>query len=129
MIHSAQFKIKDVQPTAEDESAKVKVKCRVNIHGVFILSSASIVERVLAPATAPSSTAAATANNVDETAAAQGEKMETDEQQQQPTVDAAAAATDDASEDAATTSNDGDKQQTADEKMVCMCSFIHMGDR
>lgn len=33
-------------PQASGESAKVKVKVRVNVHGVFSVSSASLVETI-----------------------------------------------------------------------------------
>ncbi|XP_074528306.1 heat shock 70 kDa protein 4a [Halichoeres trimaculatus] len=39
-----QFLIKNVVPQASGESAKVKVKVRVNVHGAFSVSSASLVE-------------------------------------------------------------------------------------
>uniref|UniRef100_A0A8B9KPF6 Heat shock protein family A (Hsp70) member 4 n=1 Tax=Astyanax mexicanus TaxID=7994 RepID=A0A8B9KPF6_ASTMX len=39
-----QFQIQKVVPQASGESAKVKVKVRVNVHGVFSVSSASLVE-------------------------------------------------------------------------------------
>lgn len=39
-----QFVIQKVVPQASGESAKVKVKVRVNVHGVFSVSSASLVE-------------------------------------------------------------------------------------
>uniref|UniRef100_A0A665UKJ1 Heat shock 70 kDa protein 4-like n=1 Tax=Echeneis naucrates TaxID=173247 RepID=A0A665UKJ1_ECHNA len=38
------FLIQNVVPQASGESAKVKVKVRVNVHGVFSISSASLVE-------------------------------------------------------------------------------------
>ncbi|KAM9846541.1 heat shock 70 kDa protein 4a isoform 2-T2 [Aulostomus maculatus] len=41
-----QFLIQNVVPQVSGESAKVKVKVRVNIHGVFSVSSASLVEVV-----------------------------------------------------------------------------------
>ncbi|XP_023008192.1 heat shock 70 kDa protein 4a isoform X2 [Maylandia zebra] len=41
-----QFLIQNVAPQASGESAKVKVKVRVNVHGVFSVSSASLVEVV-----------------------------------------------------------------------------------
>lgn len=44
-----QFVIKDVKPTADGESAKVKVKVRINLHGIFTISSASLVEKHPAP--------------------------------------------------------------------------------
>lgn len=43
-----EFLIKNVVPQASGESAKVKVKVRVNIHGVFSVSSASLIEVVKA---------------------------------------------------------------------------------
>ncbi|KAM3600724.1 uncharacterized protein V6R79_001434 [Siganus canaliculatus] len=39
-----QFLIQNVVPQASGESAKVKVKVRVNVHGVFSIASASLVE-------------------------------------------------------------------------------------
>ncbi|XP_068187462.1 heat shock 70 kDa protein 4a [Antennarius striatus] len=41
-----QFLIQNVAPQASGESAKVKVKVRVNVHGVFSVSSASLIEVV-----------------------------------------------------------------------------------
>lgn len=41
--------MKDVKPTPEGESAKVKVKVRINLHGILSISSASLVEKL--PAT------------------------------------------------------------------------------
>lgn len=40
-----QWHIRDVQPTAEGESQKVKLKVRVNIHGIITVASASLVEK------------------------------------------------------------------------------------
>lgn len=40
-----QWQIKDVQPTSEGESQKVKLKVRVNIHGIITVASASLVEK------------------------------------------------------------------------------------
>ncbi|XP_044735418.1 heat shock 70 kDa protein 4 isoform X2 [Chrysoperla carnea] len=37
--------IKDVKPTSEGDSQKVKVKVRINIHGILSISSASLMER------------------------------------------------------------------------------------
>ncbi|KAI4814298.1 heat shock 70 kDa protein 4a [Pseudochaenichthys georgianus] len=44
-----QFLVKNVVPQASGESAKVKVKVRVNIHGMFSVSSASLVEVIKVP--------------------------------------------------------------------------------
>ncbi|XP_013872294.1 heat shock 70 kDa protein 4a isoform X2 [Austrofundulus limnaeus] len=41
-----QFLVQNVVPQASGESTKVKVKVRVNVHGVFSVSSASLVEIV-----------------------------------------------------------------------------------
>lgn len=40
-----QWNIRDVQPTPEGESQKVKLKVRVNIHGIINVASASLVEK------------------------------------------------------------------------------------
>ncbi|XP_033631304.1 97 kDa heat shock protein-like [Asterias rubens] len=40
------FEIKNVKPTAEGESSKVKVKVRVSGHGIFKVSSASLMEKI-----------------------------------------------------------------------------------
>ncbi|KAL6053180.1 hypothetical protein STEG23_025356 [Scotinomys teguina] len=40
----AQFSVQKVTPQADGSSSKVKVKVRVNIHGIFSVSSASLVE-------------------------------------------------------------------------------------
>lgn len=41
---TGQFNIQKVVPQQSGESGKVKVKVRVNVHGVFSVSSASLVE-------------------------------------------------------------------------------------
>lgn len=46
------FSIKDVVPSKEGESSKIKVKVRLNIHGVLNVVNASLVEK-LPPATEP----------------------------------------------------------------------------
>lgn len=38
--------MKNVVPTAEGEASKVKVKVRMNIHGVFFLKSATMIEKL-----------------------------------------------------------------------------------
>lgn len=42
--HIGQFLIHNVVPQASGESSKVKVKVRVNVHGMFSVSSASLIE-------------------------------------------------------------------------------------
>lgn len=42
--HLGKYLIQKVVPQASGESSKVKVKVRVNIHGIFSVSSASLVE-------------------------------------------------------------------------------------
>ena len=44
--HVGSFRIKDVVPNEEGEAAKVKVKVRLNIHGVFFVKSATLVEKI-----------------------------------------------------------------------------------
>ena len=36
--------MKDIKPSADGKGQKVKVKARVNIHGIFTISSASLIE-------------------------------------------------------------------------------------
>ncbi len=40
------FLVKNVVPTAEGEASKVKVKVRMNIHGIFFLKSATMIEKI-----------------------------------------------------------------------------------
>ncbi|BES99041.1 MreB/Mbl protein [Nesidiocoris tenuis] len=40
-----QFVIKEVKPTPDGESSKIKIKARVNLHGIFAITSASLVEK------------------------------------------------------------------------------------
>ena len=43
------FSIKNVTPSPEGEASKIKIKLRMNIHGVFSVSTASMVEKVITP--------------------------------------------------------------------------------
>ncbi|KAL3880270.1 hypothetical protein ACJMK2_032519 [Sinanodonta woodiana] len=43
--HIGTFKIKNITPQANGESSKVKVKVRVNNHGIFTVQSASMLEK------------------------------------------------------------------------------------
>ena len=43
---SGQFHIDKVTPLATGEASKVKVKVRVNIHGIFTVASAQMIEKV-----------------------------------------------------------------------------------
>ena len=45
ILVSGSFAINKVVPQANGESSKVKVKVRVNIHGMFHVASASMVEK------------------------------------------------------------------------------------
>lgn len=38
------WKIKDIKPSADGKSQKVKVKVRVNLHGIMTVSSATLIE-------------------------------------------------------------------------------------
>ena len=40
---TGQFIVKDVKPSTEGDSLKVKVKVRVNLHGILTVSSATLV--------------------------------------------------------------------------------------
>lgn len=40
------FTIKDVRPTAENEAATVKVKVRVNLHGILTVTGATLTEKL-----------------------------------------------------------------------------------
>lgn len=40
----AQFSVQKVTPQSDGSNSKVKVKVRVNVHGIFSVSSASLVE-------------------------------------------------------------------------------------
>lgn len=39
------FSVQNVAPQPDGESSKVKVKVRVNIHGIFSVSGASLIEK------------------------------------------------------------------------------------
>jgi len=51
--HIAEFLIKDVVPTADGEPSKIKVKVRLNTHGVFTVHSATMVEKLATPPPSP----------------------------------------------------------------------------
>lgn len=44
LMSLAQFSVQKVTPQSDGSSSKVKVKVRVNVHGIFSVSSASLVE-------------------------------------------------------------------------------------
>ena len=46
MRSTGSFLVDKVAPQANGESSKIKVKVRVNIHGIFLVSSASMVEKL-----------------------------------------------------------------------------------
>lgn len=43
--HIGQFEIGDVKPLEDGGNQKVKVKVRINLHGIFVVSSANFVEK------------------------------------------------------------------------------------
>lgn len=45
------FTIENVVPTAEGDISKVKLKVRLNIHGIFFVKTATMVQSVLYPDT------------------------------------------------------------------------------
>ena len=49
LFYAGSFTVNKVVPQANGESSKVKVKVRVNIHGMFNVSSATMVEKQDAP--------------------------------------------------------------------------------
>ena len=82
------FHISDVKPNEEDESSKVKVKVRMNIHGIFRIKSATMVEKKMraeAMETEPS-VEQQTGAAVDDTKKGEGDTAaeQPDQQQQQP---------------------------------------------
>ena len=46
VLFSGHFSIKDVVPSKEGESSKVKVKVRLDIHGILNVVNASLVEKL-----------------------------------------------------------------------------------
>lgn len=48
LFFSGRFSIKDVVPNKEGESSKIKVKVRLDIHGVLNVVNASLVEKLAA---------------------------------------------------------------------------------
>lgn len=45
LLRSGRFTIQNVMPQPDGGSSKVKVKVRVNMHGIFSVSSASLIEK------------------------------------------------------------------------------------
>ncbi|KAF0304168.1 Heat shock protein 4 [Amphibalanus amphitrite] len=67
------FTVQNVTPGADGESQKVKVKVRINIHGVFTVASATLLERV-EEAPAPAGDATTTPMETDPAAAPAAEQ-------------------------------------------------------
>ena len=40
------FSVRDVKPTESGEASKIKVKVRMNIHGIFFIKTASLIEKL-----------------------------------------------------------------------------------
>ncbi|XP_022108036.1 97 kDa heat shock protein-like isoform X2 [Acanthaster planci] len=85
------FEIKNVKPTTEGESSKVKVKVRVNGHGIFKVSSASMMEKIPPQPEQQNDKDAAEKPSRDDTAVNNAEEspMETEEQAKENTEPAA----------------------------------------
>lgn len=45
-LFAGQFVVQNISPSKDGEKAKVKVKVRVNTHGIFSVSTASVVEKM-----------------------------------------------------------------------------------
>ena len=71
---SGTFTIGKVVPTAEGEASKVKVKVRVNIHGIFSVSSATLVEKLTKEEEAAEASAEAAAAAPSAAAPAEGQE-------------------------------------------------------
>ena len=78
------FSVKDVKPSESGEASKIKVKVRMNIHGVFFVKSASLIEKLPVepeesmetdkpPTAAPAAPTAAGGNAGDSSDVSQGE--------------------------------------------------------
>ncbi|XP_076021011.1 heat shock 70 kDa protein 4b isoform X1 [Genypterus blacodes] len=100
-----QFLIQKVVPQASGESSKVKVKVRVNIHGIFSVSSASLVEvQKSDEAEEPMETEQASDKDGEQS------KMQTDQEEQQP------AQTDGQKETEEKTTPDNEEMETTTEE-------------
>ena len=51
--YSGTFLINDVKPTSTGEPSKIKVKVRLDIHGLFNVSSAQMIEKLPTPPPTP----------------------------------------------------------------------------
>ena len=40
------FSVRDVKPTEDGEASKIKIKVRMNIHGIFFVKTASMIEKL-----------------------------------------------------------------------------------
>ena len=45
-VRLGRFSVKNVTPTKEGESSKIKVKIRMDIHGIFYVSKAQMIEKI-----------------------------------------------------------------------------------
>ncbi len=45
-VRLGRFSVKNVTPTKDGESSKIKVKIRMDIHGIFYVSKAQMIEKV-----------------------------------------------------------------------------------
>ena len=85
------FSVKDVKPTDTGEASKIKVKVRMNIHGMFFIKSASLIEKLPVepeeamemdkPAAADTAPVANTGGSTDTSDVSQGESYRADRQQ------------------------------------------------
>ena len=45
-LRQGKFSVKNVTPTKDGESSKIKVKIRMDIHGIFYVSKAQMIEKI-----------------------------------------------------------------------------------
>ena len=70
------FSVRDVKPTEAGEASKIKVKVRLNIHGVFFVKMASLIEKLPPEPEETMETdkpASAVSNSVDSSDVSQGQ--------------------------------------------------------
>ncbi|KAK3696704.1 hypothetical protein QZH41_013052, partial [Actinostola sp. cb2023] len=101
LLGESWFSIKNVVPSPEGDSSKVKVRVRMDGHGIFSVCSAQLVEKI------PSEPEQETAEPMD--TAQEGQKKEEQQQQQQQQVDGETPAATNNSEETPKENNAGEQ--------------------